>query len=160
MPAEKDAGGTMIRLETSTGRGIDCSQEHQLTHPVLALDKKMRKDHPTARPRTDPSVSYNCHGLTFASRRAWIWKSVSITDIISDDKYDEVAIDKVIPGDIVIYYSELGEPNHSGVVVAAGPPLVEPEVCSKWAYCSEFVHGLRDCPTIYGPRTKFFRCVR
>jgi hypothetical protein len=154
-------GGMTIRLETSTARGIDNHQNAQVTHQVIAWDRKMQQDYPNAIPRTKVTVSYNCHGLTFASRRTWVYKSTSIQHILGDDHYEEIVdVHNVLPGDIAIYYSDKGDPNHSGVVVGAGPPLVVPVICSKWANTGEFIHSVRDCPTIYGPTVRYYRCTR
>jgi len=80
--------------------------------------------------------------------------------VLRDDEYDEVVLEETIVGDIVIYYSETSEPNHSGVVVEGAGSALEIRVCSKWAYAGEFVHGLLDCPGEYGPTYRFFRCRR
>ena len=151
----------MIRLETSQGTGIDNDQTGELTHQVLALHKQLKIDHPNANPRCEASVEYNCHGLTFASRRTWVFRSVDITTILTEDEYTEIEdMYDVLPGDIVIYFSANGDPNHSGIVVGSGPPLIVPHVCSKWANCGEFLHSLHDCPPMYGPIKRFFRCTR
>ncbi len=151
----------MIRLETSQGTGIDNHQDAELTHQVLALHKQLKIDHPNAQPRCEASVAYNCHGLTFASRRTWVFQPVDIATILNEDEYTEIPdIHDVLPGDIVIYVSEKGDPNHSGIVVGSGPTLIVPHVCSKWAFCGEFLHSLHDCPPIYGPIKKFYRCMR
>ena len=149
-----------IRLETSQRTGIENHQDAELSAILVDWAKRLRQQYPNARPRTSPSAQYNCHGLTFAARRTWVYKSISIATILDDDQYEEVSWSEVLPGDIVIYYSEEGDPNHSGVVVEAGGTLVAPIICSKWAHAGEFVHGLRDCPNMYGPNTEFFRCVR
>jgi hypothetical protein len=60
----------------------------------------------------------------------------------------------VLPGDLAIYFSEAGDPNHSGVVVEGAGSLIEIRICSKWAYAGEFVHGPRDCPEDYGPQLR------
>ncbi len=78
---------------------------------------------------------------------------------MSDDKYDEVKLGQVMAGDIVVYYSEEGDPNHSGIVVEAGGELLVPMICSKWSNAGEYIHGLRDCPSLYGPNFRFFRCA-
>jgi hypothetical protein len=145
-----------MRLETSTGRGIDHYQGSEISQYNINWAKDLTKKFPNAKIRTDPSPLYNCHGLTFACRRTSIDKNRYITTILKDDKYDEVADLNVLPGDIVIYYSEQGDPNHSGVVVDTS--LVVPIICSKWGNAGEFVHSVYDCPTTYGPRHKYYRC--
>jgi hypothetical protein len=91
---------------------------------------------------TDPSRKYNCHGLTFASRRTWIWKSLEIEKILKDDDYEVVELRDVMPGDIVVY-SQNGDPEHSGIVVSNYPV---PTILSKWGAAHEVVHRVTDCP--------------
>ncbi len=149
-----------IRLETCKRRGIDNHQDSEISTFHRNWAKDLPKHFRRATPRTNYSPVYNCHGLVFASRRTRIEKSTSIQRILDDDKYFEIPMKDVLPGDIVIYYSEKGDPNHSGIVVEYGPPRVlVPVVCSKWGNAGEFVHALADCPRMYGPLHKFFRCT-
>lgn len=149
-----------IRLETSRRTGIDNHQDSELSAYHVNWARDLAARYPRAQPRTEQSPCYNCHGLTFASRRTRIEKSSGIQRILMDDDYHEILMKDVLPGDIVIYYSETGDPNHSGVVVEFRPPLLVPIICSKWSNAGEFIHGLRDCPTIYGPEIRFYRCMR
>jgi hypothetical protein len=147
-----------IRLETSTHRGIENWQGTEISTYNLNWAKEIPKEFSQAKPRTNPSPLYNCHGMTFACRRTSIVKSSSLQDILDDDKYDEIPSREVLPGDIVIYYSQQGDPNHSGIVVENNPPLYVPIICSKWGNAGEFIHSLSHCPKLYGPHHKFFRC--
>lgn len=149
-----------IRLETSQRTGIDNHQDSELTASIVAWAKKLSRQFPSARRRTDASAGYNCHGLTFASRRAWVYRGRDLQRILADDQYAEVELPSVLAGDIVIYRGDDGDFNHSGIVVEAGGDLIVPLVCSKWAHAGEYIHALRDCPAVYGPHTTFFRCVR
>lgn len=146
----------VIRLETSQRRGIDNGQDSKISCFERNWAKDWMKMFPRIKKRTEPSPVYNCHGMTFASRRTKICKSSSINDILQDDKYEEIASNDVLPGDIVIYYSDLGDPNHSGLVVENGGLM--PLICSKWGNGGEFLHYLSDCPRLYGPIHKFYRC--
>lgn len=151
----------MIRLETCKKRRIENHQDAELTQMLVKWHKDLCAEYQPAYARTEASASYNCHGLTFASRRTWVYKSSSIDAILKDDDYREIIdIRKVLPGDVVVYYSDTGDLNHSGVVVEIREGLAQPLVFSKWAHAGEFVHALRNCPTIYGPNTRFFRCDR
>jgi len=149
-----------IRLETSKKRGIENHQGTEISKFHLNWAKTLARKHPCAKRRTSLSASYNCHGLIFASRRTRIERSSCIKTILGDDGYYEVPMKDVLPGDIVIYYSDEGEPNHSGVVVEYQNPLVVPIVYSKWGNAGEFVHPLRECPNMYGPHFRFYRCSR
>src|SRR5262245_13590387 len=140
-----------IRLETSARSGIANFQTTQISAFHLNWSKDIAKQHPQARPRTPPSPTYNCHGLTFASRRTSIERSAGIRTILLDDQYHEIPMTDVLPGDIVLYRSQEGDLNHSGVVVEYGAHVLVPVICSKWGSAGEFVHGLNDCPGLYGP---------
>ncbi len=147
-----------IRLETSLCRGIDNSQENEISTFHLNWSKEIPKLFPKAEKRTEPSPIYNCHGLTFACRRTKIVKSNSLQFILTDDRYSEIGIKDALPGDIIIYYSEEGDPNHSGIIVSNEPPLYIPRICSKWGSAGEYIHNLTHCPKQYGPNYKFYRC--
>lgn len=90
-----------------------------------------------------PSRKYNCHGLTFASRRTWIWKASEISKIVKDDEYERVELQNVLPGDIAIYYTN-GDPEHSGIVTRVNDLV--PIIVSKWGTAHEVVHRVRECP--------------
>jgi len=105
---------------------------------VRALRRKY--EHETHRP-VEPSRKYNCHGLTFASRRTWIQDAQEVRKILKDDDYEEVVPPAtVFPGDIAIYYKD-GDVEHSGIVVGTGEYNV-PLILSKWGVCHEVVHRL------------------
>lgn len=91
-----------------------------------------------------PSRKYNCHGLSFASRRADIWDSAEVGKIIHDDDYIEVPEKELLPGDTVVYY-EQGDAAHSGIVLRIDDLRV-PIVLSKWGHCHEVIHQLGRCP--------------
>jgi hypothetical protein len=92
---------------------------------------------------TEPSISYNCHGLTFGSRRTWI-SDVSL--VLEDDEYTRIKeMSRVQPGDIVIWRDpKSGDISHSGVVVEyAG---ITPRVLGKWGNLHEAVHFVNEGP--------------
>lgn len=149
-----------IRLETSKKRGIENEQDAGFEWFHLNWARRIVDRYPHACSRTGPSTAYNCHGMSFASRRTSVTKSNAVQMILEDDDYREVNLEDVLPGDFVLYYSEAGEPNHSGVVVEVGGNILVPIVCSKWGKAGEFIHGLRDCPPLYGPEYRFYRCER
>ncbi|HTQ59585.1 MAG TPA: hypothetical protein VMI32_05150 [Candidatus Solibacter sp.] len=104
----------------------------------------------------DASRKYNCHGLTFASRRTRIEEAAEIKKIIEDDEYVEINRNEALPGDVVVYYVD-GDPEHSGIVVSM-EPLAGPLVLSKWGFCQEVVHRIPECP--YDARhVVFYRVV-
>jgi len=136
----------------------------------LAVDRLMQQ-HPDAIPRTtNPSLKYNCHGLTFGARRTNIGEE-GVTTIFKDDEYQEIDRAHVMPGDIAVYRSkENSEVQHSGIVTGepraspkriltsdkATDALVGPWIVSKWGECHEALHRLYDCP-YPDAEVKFYR---
>lgn len=115
--------------------------------PVRAGDIYLSEDYKTKYPSgrhrpTQPTRKYNCHGLTFAARRTWIWKPTEISKILHDDEYSSIEPENVLPGDIVIYVQN-GDVEHSGIVVSSG---AIPTILSKWGPAHEVVHKVNDCP--------------
>ena len=148
----------MIRLETSKRRGIDNHQDRQISTFEENWARDLPKQYPLAKPRTGMSAEYNCHGLTFASRRTHIIDWGELLKIIDDDNYEEIPLDEVKAGDIVIYLRD-GDANHSGIIVDYTHNVtLLPMVCSKWGIGGEFIHALLMRPLAYGPDYKFFRC--
>lgn len=148
-----------IRLETSKNTGIKNFQDKEIGTFERNWSRNLPKKFPKIVPRTEPTPLYNCHGLTFASRRTKIISWNELKKILADDCYEELKLSAVKPGDIVLYFSETGDATHSGVIVEYDPPnTVVPLVCSKWGNAGEFIHSLRDCPDVYGPDVKFYRC--
>jgi len=133
---------------------LDTRCENQIANeinrgPIRFGDALQVDDFKRAHPRAlhrpvGPSRKYNCHGLTFASRRTWIWQSSEIAKIIRDDDYEVVDLKDVCPGDVAVYYKD-GDAEHSGIVVQKGD-LGVPLVLSKWGPCHEVVHLVWQCP--------------
>jgi hypothetical protein len=114
-----------------------------------------------------PTMSYNCHGLTFAARRTQIWNSAEVQKILNEDGYQEVQFADVSVGDIAIYRQDAslgGEIDHSGIVVERGPPIhglaTEPWVLSKWGKGYEEIHLASFCPQGMGYKIEYYRIVR
>jgi hypothetical protein len=148
-----------IRLQTAQGSEI----ENGPYDGISLLDIQLVESLATANrtPRTGASLKYNCHGLTFASRRTGIFEPSLISLILSEDGYLELPdADAVLPGDLVIYYSDDGDPSHSGIVLERkqSPGLYDPWVLSKFGKGPEFIHRLWDVPPIYGRNPIFYRC--
>lgn len=151
----------MIRVETSKKNAIRNHQDFDIKQVHINFHQLLVAQYPDATPRTGPSLVYNCHGLTFASRRTRIEKTPAINLIIGDDEWEEIVETKdLLPGDVVVYFSDKGEANHSGVVVECSAPLHLPIICSKWGSAGEFVHKITDGPgpPLYGPVKKYYRC--
>src|SRR6267142_1944590 len=137
-----------IALQTRKGWDIENSQsfdtslweEHQLA--------EHKGKYPRAEFRTGAIPVFNCHGLTFASRRSGISDTRAISRILEDDHYERISREDVSAGDIILYVSgEDGDFEHSGVITdAPKPPLFVPKVWSKWGFGAEVIHFANDCP--------------
>lgn len=94
---------------------------------------------------------YNCHGLTFASRRTNLGDG-EINQILNEDYYERVGSDEVNEGDAAIYVTEDG-PIHSGIVLGVlegvGINIRKPLILSKWGMMGEYVHRFDCCPPPY-----------
>jgi hypothetical protein len=101
-----------------------------------------------------PTAKYNCHGLTFASRRTGI-EGKNVDKILKQDEYEEVQIGAVMAGDIVVYRNfDTGDAEHSGIVIQTHPNLL---VLSKWGDAHEAIHRIDDGP--YVGRKTFHRII-
>jgi len=93
---------------------------------------------------------YNCHGLTFGSRRTNL-EDIEVNKILEEDCYEEVTGDQVIEGDVAIYIAYDGV-IHSGIVIkiieGEGINIKKPLILSKWGIMGEFVHSFDCCPYV------------
>jgi len=138
---------TDITLHTRIRSDIPNSQSHAFDcyekRLFLSLERKFNK----AVFREPPNPIYNCHGLTFASRRTSITDNRALQTILNDDGYQKVSLADVLPGDIILYYSEDGDVEHSGVVISKPDSQLKiPLVLSKWGRFKEVVHHANYCP--------------
>ena len=149
----------MIRLQTSKGREIPNHQLSELTAFDRNWSATLPQKYTQAVFRTDSCPVYNCHGLTFGSRRTRIPDMESVQMILEDDAYVEITNPHdVIPGDIIIYVGNDGDFTHSGIVVEVDRMLHVPRICSKWGGGPEVVHLLADVPPVYGSTHRYYRC--
>lgn len=149
-----------IRTETSAGHQIENEQYPGLGASALSsfVVTDLKRRYHGLQIRNNPTDCYNCHGMTFASRRTGIYDTSSIYEIIKDDEYHEIAKETVLPGDIVLYYGEGGDIEHSGLVISktSGAPEI-PIIISKWGMAFEAIHSVYSCPYNMG-QIKFYRC--
>ena len=87
------------------GNKIENCQYYEIAPHERPAFKSLKENHKFAKFITDESPIYNCHGLTFASRRTGIDETSEILNILGDDKFVKIDISECLPGDIVIYYS-------------------------------------------------------
>lgn len=143
-------------LQSRRSRWILNHQIQDISAYEANLFPKYKDEYPDAGIRSDPDPLYNCHGMTFASRRTGIHDPAMLHLILEDDNYSEVAPKDVLPGDVIIYFSNDGDLEHSGIVVSGPGPLMVPLVCSKWGKYCEVVHLANRCPYSY-ERPVFYR---
>ncbi len=127
----------------------------------VRVNQELRARYRSATFRTSLIPVYNCHGMTFASRRTAIDETEAVRTIINEDAYDELPVGEVLPGDIIVYFSPEGDVEHSGIVaqVVRGPgEVLTPLVYSKWGKGSEVLHAWGDCP--YVPNVRYYRIRR
>ncbi len=143
-----DQSGRKLALETRKGGDIENFQS-DFVAPTPFLLHQYRECIGIHRPedtRSSPTPCYNCHGLTFASRRTRIEETGEIHKILEEDKYIVIRPKDTLPGDIIIYYADDGDAEHSGIVLSEPTRLGIPMVVSKWGSSSEFVHWANQCP--------------
>lgn len=138
--------GSVLRMDSKQCNQIDnfINRNTVIPYGDFRMMQDFMRQFPDELHRPWPSRKYNCHGLSFASRRTAIESPAEIAKIIKDDDYQQIQSDKVLPGDIVIYYED-GDVSHSGIVVRVNE-LKVPIVLSKWGHCHEVVHQLGRCP--------------
>ena len=130
-----------ILLDTSAGNAIWNTQAPAILMPAAAQALVDEIAYPS-RLRSMPHPRYNCHGLTFGSRRAAI-DDAAITMILAEDGYQPVANRAdVLPGDVALYISDAGI-EHSAIVASVPEgPLFDPFVYSKWGVLGPEVYHL------------------
>jgi hypothetical protein len=111
---------------------------------------------------------YNCHGLTFASRRTSV--NPAVMPILQDDGFEQVEEKDAQVGDIVVYSNVRGEVVHSGFVVGVDrveivpgtKPTMIPRIWSKWGKGHEWVHPVGECPYLQdeGNFASYYRLLR
>lgn len=137
-----------IELQTSLGKDIPNLQ--LTTESSLLMQKQisqLKSKYIGVIFKSAPSSLYNCHGMTFANRRTGIYEVENITAILEDDKYFQIDINNILAGDIVLYYSDNGDIEHSGIVVEINnTEPVDIKILSKWGDAHETIHSLYLCP--------------
>lgn len=100
---------------------------------------------------------YNCVGMIFASRRAWI-ETNYLYELLRQDDYNRVTEREIVPGDLVVYtYNEV--PTHVGLIMSirrVGANLESLTVLSKWGKEAEILHQADVVPESYGKPSEFW----
>lgn len=157
--------GKKVALDSRKGNQIENEQCFLFTE----MNRKECEEYATKYPavtfvRHEIAPIYNCHGLTFGSRRTTIWEREAIKQILNEDDYIEISRSDVQPGDVMMYVDgKNGDFTHSGIVINeiqtfegvpdSGKSLV---LISKWGKYKEVIHVETYCP--YSPLgAKFYR---
>lgn len=145
-------------MDTAAGDPIDNEQLEEISYQELTQYQLIRRKYPRADERSRPNPQYNCHGMTFGSRRTGVFEDEEITKILSHDEYLEIPATDVKHGDVILYFGQSGDVQHSGFVVSGpmGLVLSVPYVVSKWGKGGQYVHIANDCPYPYS-NVKFYR---
>jgi hypothetical protein len=134
--------------------GIDGKNPQQISK-FIGFPRKF----PNVVMRSENTDQYNCHGLVFASRRTNIDDSNEVKKILDKDDYMEIEPCNVLPGDIIIYYAEDGDAEHSGIVISKPvPEFYIPKIISKWGQLEEYIHMANDCSYNFS-NAKYYRLI-
>ena len=144
-----------ITIQTRKGNNIKNTVYDKISTYMQYVNSEYEKKYPKIKYRSKETS--NCFGMVFASRRCFIIENIN--NILNDDDYKEVHPDKVLPGDIVLYFSN-HEIIHCAIVIERpnDKNFWNPLVISKWHCFREVIHHMNDCP--YSPDTtdrKFYR---
>jgi hypothetical protein len=155
-----------IVIQTRKGRLINCECPRLPMSPEEVERCRLRFDRETrpklqfpleVQERRGPTLDYNCHGLTFLVRRAWLADDDALGTVLADDGYDDVSLDRVLPGDIVVYEYPNGKIEHTGIVIHVDTRVMPrmPYIMSKWGDAGEYIHAVNNSP--YRGRARFLR---
>lgn len=140
-----------IVVQTRCGNDIPNTQVHELTAYHLHTIHLLEKQYPQAEFKPKFIPIYNCHGMTFAARRTGIFEGLSVRQILREDKYAEIDRLETLPGDIIVYFDDRGDVEHSGFVLEKPkPPVYYPRIVSKWGHGPEATHFANHCPYSLG----------
>lgn len=146
-------------MESAAGNNIPNEQSDEISVMERNWFAKFDSDYPKCIGVCQVAVfRYNCHGLTFGARRTSIIDNDTIKQIISDDGYMQVSESDVQPGDVILYFDETGDCEHSGLVIEAPTQsnLRVSKVRSKWGKYKEVIHPWNHCPYNFSD-VKYYR---
>lgn len=121
------------------------------------------KAHPDVQLRSD-SARYNCVGMVFAHRRAWV-EDTEIRALLKQDGYRRLPnFSALMDGDVVVYCVERGgrlAASHVAVMVRRVVVTAADEgsgivVLSKWGNHGEYVHRMEDVHPALGRPAEFW----
>lgn len=146
-----------ITIQTRKGNNIKNTVYDKISPYIQNINSKYENEYPKNEYRSEETANYNCFGMVFASRRCFIIDNIN--KILEDDDYKEVPLNKVLPGDIVLYFANY-DIIHCGIVIntLSKDNLWNPLIISKWHCFREVIHNVNECP--YSPLTTVKRYYR
>ena len=119
---------------------------------------EMARKHKTVmRVRSVSPHLYNCVGMVFANRRAWI-EIEALNDIFREDGYTKIMFQQLETGDIVTYAHD-SVPTHVGIVTHVerfDGEVSGVTVLSKWGKDAEILYPLSVVPARFGSASEFW----
>jgi len=102
------------------------------------INNDLATAHPGATRVGDPTISFDCHGLTFDPAQTWI-NNDQVVQALADNGRMVVAGAKMV-GDIIVYRNVAGNVTHSGKVTAVDVAGAVTQVRSKWGLSGTYDH--------------------
>lgn len=150
-----------IKMHTSTDDEIENYQTFILLESEIIRANAIEKQF-DGKFQGNPSPLYNCHGLTFASKRTGIYSDTEIWKILKCEYQAVASVNDLLVGDIILYLERDNETSiiHSGIVVTANHSIgtiSEVRIYSKVLKAREITHSIYNCPYHTGNNVKFYR---
>lgn len=104
--------------------------------------------------------TYNCVGMVFANRRAYV-EPEHIQTILEEDNYHQLTNpDELQRGDVVIYHNDENEVSHVGIVIFLSPWRPDETrdvfILSQWGLDGEYFHSIDEVPLRYGRAAEYW----
>lgn len=134
----------------------DQTESNVLQATGTILGKLERNNKRVLRVRSVSHYMYNCVGMVFSNRRAWI-EIDEVHNILTQDGYVKIQFEHLEVGDIVVYTRN--KPEHVGLitdVLRRGGQIENARVLSKWGKVGEMEHYLNVVPDEYGLPTEYW----
>ena len=157
IPGRPQSGDNRNTIRTRSGENFPCEEYLPLSPKKMQINaQELMKWRRNIELRSVDNYPYNCVGMIFASRRAWI-EIDYIYDLLRADGYNKIQQNEVKVGDVVLY-KRVDDPLHVALVIAketiGSTSLIK--VISKWGKDAEFIHIIDDVPEQLGRPAEFW----
>ena len=157
IPGRSELGDNRNTIRARSGEVFPCEESLPLSPKKMQINaQELMKWRRNIELRSIDNYPYNCVGMIFASRRAWI-EIDYIYDLLRADGYNIIHQNDVKVGDVVLY-KKVNDPLHVALVIAketiGTTSLIK--VMSKWGKDAEFIHMLDDVPEQLGTPAEFW----